>query len=539
MSDFFENEKDIETQTDDLSAAENAADKSEPCETDEFSTIFSNPQEKRPYKPENAGKKKIFSLIAAVVAVAVLVSGTVAVIKLIPEKTEESTEQVSSSNDISVLSLDYTLFDKVTIANENGNFVFSGDRTTEKDDQGNETTKMAWTVDGFGSDKISSDLIDNIVSSLKEVSATREITEKSAEDCGILEPSRKIDIESEKYGNFSVLLGAASPDKTGVYLKLSNKDNIYLVNDDVATTFDFDYLDLANVSGFKGLDTTNLSAYLDADGAISTFDRLEISGENIEETLVFEPNSDEFLKAYIPYVVTSPIRQESDKLTDVLALFSTGLTSDGAYSFEINDEELKKVGLDNPDFIITIKLGSVNKTFKISAVDESYCAVIDNNSTMIEKVSIGSIPFINYTSNDFYSTWVFLRTIDYIKDITFEVDGEKYSFNITTSEDDETKTYKIKLGDKKITTEYFQDFYTQFISLQAADFVVGDSEQSPEMTVTVNYTDGHTEVIDFTRTAATKYQYRIDGRTVGRITSSSYNKVLKALKTVAKNKAVK
>lgn len=539
MSDFFENEKDIETQTDDISAAEDAADKSENIETDEFSTIFSNPQEKRPYNPKNTGKKKIFSLIAAVVAVAVLVSGTVAVIKLIPEKTEESTEQVSSSNDISVLSLDHTLFNKVTVANANGSFVFSGDKLTEKDDQGNETEKMAWTVDGFSSDKISSDLIDNIVSVLKELSAIREITEKSAEDCGLLEPSRKIDVESEKYGNFSVLLGSDSPDNTGVYLKLSNKDNIYLVNSDVATTFDFDYLDLANVSGFKGLDTTNLSAYLDADGAISTFDRLEISGKNIEETLVFEPNRDEFLKAYIPYVVTSPIRQESDKLTDVLALFSTGLTSDGAYAFEINDEELKKVGLDNPDFIITIKLGSVNKTFKITAVDESFCAVIDDNSAMIEKVSIGSIPFINYTSNDFYSTWVFLRTIDYVKDMTFEVDGEKYNFNITTTEDDETKDYKIKLGDKKITAEYFQDFYTQFISLQAADFVVGDSELSPEMTVIVNYTDGHTEVIDFTRTAATKYQYRIDGRAVGRITSSSYNKILKSLKTVAKNKAVK
>ena len=84
MSDFFENEKNIETEDNSISADEKSADTNE---NDAFSTIFSAPQEKRPYNPKNTGKKKILSVIAALVAVAVLVSGTVAVIKLIPEKT--------------------------------------------------------------------------------------------------------------------------------------------------------------------------------------------------------------------------------------------------------------------------------------------------------------------------------------------------------------------------------------------------------------------------------------------------------------------
>lgn len=520
MSDFFENEKDIEIQ-------------------EENSTIFSNPEEKRAYNPKNSGRKKVLSLVAALVAVALLVSGTVAVIKLIPEKTDDATEQVTSDNSISVLSIDYTLIEKVTVTNKNGSFVFTSSTTTEKNENGEETATTKWTASGFEDGRLSSDLIDNVVSTLGSISATRKITGKTAEDCGFLEPSRKIDIESEKYGTFSVLLGANSPDNTGVYLKLSNKDDIYLVNDSVASSFDFDYLDLANVSGFSGVDTTNLSAYLNSEGTLSSFDRLTISGKDFSEPLVFEPNKDEFLKDYVPFVVTSPIRQESDKLTEVLAMFSSGLVSEGAYSFEINAEELKNVGLDNPDFVITINLGSVNRTFKISAVDESYCAVIDNNSTMIEKVAISNIPFIDYSPTDFYSTWVFLRTIDEIDTITFEVDGNVYDFDIGVTEKDNVKTYKISIGDKKLTADNFQSFYSEFISLQAADFNVSTTDLSPELTVSVKYTDSHTEVLTFTRTAATKYQYAINGRNIGRITSSSYNKVLKYLKLAAQNKAIK
>ena len=536
MSDFFENEKDIETKDSIETAAEEAAGT---AESDDFSTIFSAPEEKRAYTPKNTGRKKVVSLVAALVAVAVLVSGTIAVSKLIPEKTEDSTDKVASDNTINVLTLDYTLLEKVTVTNKNGNFVFSSKRTTEKNEDGEESVNTTWSVAGFGEDRISSNLIDGVVYTLGSIDATRQVTGKSAEDCGFSEPSRKIDIESEKYGNFSVLLGADSPDNTGVYLKLSNKDDIYIVNSSVASSFDFDYIDLANASGFKGIDTTNLSAYLDTEGALSSFDRLVISGKKFSEPLVFEPNKDETLKDFVPFVVTSPVRQESDKLTDVLTIFSAGLVSDGAYSFEINAEELKKVGLDNPDFVITINVGSVNKTYKISAVDEEYCAVIDDDSVMIEKVAISSIPFIDYKPTDFYSTWVFLRTIDEIDTMTFEVDGNVYDFDIGYTEDGNSKTYKVSLGDKKLTAEKFQDFYTEFISLQAADFKVSDTDIEPELTVTVVYNDSHTEVLTFTRTAATKYQYAINGRNMGRITSSSYNKVLKYLKLVAQNKAIK
>ena len=538
MSDFFENEKKVET-AEELTSAEDVA---EVVEQEEESTIFSAPVEKKANK-NNGSKKRFIPVIASALAVVILVSGVFAVIKLMPKKqdtTQQDTTQQDSSatNEISVLELDYKWLDKVTVTNANGSFVFTCERKTEKSD-GEETVTAEWLTEGYDKEIISSTLIGDVLSGLDNISASREITTKTAEECGLLEPTRKIDIESEKYGNFSVLVGGDSPDNGGVYLQLSTKDNIYLVGADSVAGFDFDYLDLANVSGFKALDTTGLDKYLNTEGTLQSFDRLTISGKKFPNPAVFEPNTDKFLKDFIPFKVVSPINQDSADLSAVLSLFTTGLTSEGAYSLSINDEELKKVGLDNPDLTVKIEVGGKNKTFKISKVDDEFCAVISDESRMIEKVSLSDISFINYSVENFYSKWVFLRTIDELNTMTFDLGDTKYSFDISYTESDDVKTYHIKLGDKKLTAENFQDFYTEFISLQASDFITEQTDLAPELTVTMNYKDGRTEVISFTRTAPTKYQYAIDGVIRGRITSASYNKIIKYLKLVVQNKTIK
>lgn len=533
MSDFFENEKDIES-AEEASSAEEVLKETD----DEESTIFSAPTEKKPYAKKGS-KKRVLSAVAAVLSVAILVSGIFAVVKLIPKKKDTTPQNGADINEIEVLTLDHRWLDKVTVTNSNGKFVFNCDRKTETSTTGEETVVSDWLTEGYDKEKLSSLVIDGILGVLDSITATREITTKSAADCGLTEPSRQIDVESKKYGNFSIFIGSNSPDNGGVYLKLSTKDNIYLVGTDTAENFDFDHLKLANISGFNALDTKGLEKYLNQEGNLALFDRLIISGKNFPSPAVFQQNDDAFLKDFVPYKVVSPVKQDADNLSEVMALFINGLVSDGAYSLEINDAELKKVGLDNPDISVKIEVGGKNRTFMISKVDEEYCAVIADESRMIERVKLADIPFIDYTVEDFYSSWVFLRAIDDLNNMTFDLGDKKYSFDISYTDSEDVKTYHIKLGDKKITADYFQDFYTEFISLQTADFMVEATDLSPEMAVVMNYKDGHSETIAFTRTAPTKYQYTIDGTMRGRITSSSYNKVLKYLKLIVENKPVK
>ena len=79
MSDFFDKDQnELES-----AAADNAVSEAENI-PEEDSTVFSAPVEHKKKAVKNGGKKRLTSIIAACVAVAVLLGGTIAIIKLIP-----------------------------------------------------------------------------------------------------------------------------------------------------------------------------------------------------------------------------------------------------------------------------------------------------------------------------------------------------------------------------------------------------------------------------------------------------------------------
>ena len=67
---------------------------------------------------------------------------------------------------------------------------------------------------------------------MASIDASRKITEKTAAECGLETPKIKVDVVTNDKGEFSVLLGGESPDKSGYYLKLSTSEDIYLVEPD-------------------------------------------------------------------------------------------------------------------------------------------------------------------------------------------------------------------------------------------------------------------------------------------------------------------
>ena len=143
------------------------------------STVFSDPTQ---YKkaPEKQKRNRLPVIIAAVLAVAVLAGGTVAVIKLIPEK-EESTS--SAFETIKVLELKTDDLKSVTVTNENGTFkLYSVKETAESTDSSSSDTagEVNWYLDGYEKDVINTSSVKSIATKAATVTAVREITAKSA-----------------------------------------------------------------------------------------------------------------------------------------------------------------------------------------------------------------------------------------------------------------------------------------------------------------------------------------------------------------------
>lgn len=528
----------------DFPEKENIEETTEPTLTpeEEGSTVFSNPTEHK--KTAVKQKKRLLpKVIAAVLAVAVLAGGTVAVIKLIPEREESSTPSIET---ISVLDMKSDDFKSVTVTNENGTFkLYSVEETETSDSSGTSSSKptVNWYLDGYDREVIDSSAAGSIAGYAASLEAVREVTSKSAAECGLENPTVKADVVKNDGSEFSILVGSESPDNTGTYVKLSTGEKIYITETDLKGNFTFDALSLAETGSVPGITVTDdMKDYKGDDGALSSFDTITLSGKNYPEKVVLAPNTDENLSAYAAYMTVSPTKRIADNVDGIFGLFKSGVSASGAYSFDTSVSSRKNLGFDNPDLTATIKVGSVTQTYSFKQQGDGDYAVWYDGAKLIKKVSASSLSFIDYKVNDYYASWVCLQSINELSNFTVKTPDKTYSFDIVYDDsEDAEETYVITYEGTKLVTENFQNFYQECISLSCSDYTVDKVITEPAMSFVFTYSDTSREktAVEFKKAGETKYQYSIDGIDMGKINSSSLNKILRQVEKVANGESVK
>ena len=527
----------------DFPEKENIEETTEPTLTpEEGSTVFSDPAEHK--KTAVKQKKRLLpKVIAAVLAVGVLAGGTVAVIKLIPEREESSTPSIKT---ISVLDMKSDDFKSVTVTNENGTFkLYSVEETETSDSSDTSSSKptVNWYLDGYDREVIDSSAAGSIAGYAASLEAVREVTSKSAAECGLENPTVKADVVKNDGSEFSILVGSESPDNTGTYVKLSTEEKIYITETDLKGNFTFDALSLAETGSVPGITVTDdMKDYKGDDGALSSFDTITITGKNYPEKVVLAPNTDENLSAYAAYMTVSPTKRIADNVDGIFGLFKSGVSASGAYSFDTSVSSRKNLGFDNPDLTATIKVGSVTQTYSFKQQEDGDYAVWYDGAKLIKKVSASSLSFIDYKVNDYYASWVCLQSINELSNFTVKTPDKTYSFDIVYDDsEDAEETYVITYEGTKLVAENFQNFYQECISLSCSDYTIDKVITEPAMSFVFTYSDTSREktAVEFKKAGETKYQYSIDGIDMGKINSSSLNKILRQVEKVANGESVK
>lgn len=534
MSDLPEKDNNLNENTENIDREEDGA-----------STVFSDPADHK----KTAVKKKrslLPIIISAVLAVAVLAGGTVAVIKLIPEREDDTS--TPSVETIKVLDKSSDDFKTVTVTNKSGTYkLYSEEEKDESSSSSSDTssssTKTVWYLDGYAKDVINSSSVSGIVSSAASVTASREVTAKSAAECGLESPAVKADFVTKDGAEFSLLIGGESPDGTGTYIKLSTDDKIYINDSSIDSSLEFDALSLAATDSIAGVPTSDLSSdYKDDNGDLSSFDSITLTGSNFPEKLVIAPNTDKNLSTYAAYMTTSPTKRIADNVDGIFGLFKSGVTVSGAYSFDTSVSTRKKLGLDNPELTAEIKVGSLTQRYSFKKQEDGGYAVWYDCAKLIKKIDASSITFIDYKVNNYYASWVCLQSINELSNFTIKTPEKTYSFDIVYDDaEDAEETYVITYEGKKLTAENFQNFYQECISLSCSDFTVDKVSGEPAMTIVFTYSDTARAKTDvkFIKSGAAKYQYSIDGIEMGKINSSALNKILKHVEKVAKDESIK
>ncbi len=543
MSDFSQNENELElaaSPQEDTSAAEQAYKD----EYEQFGTIFGEKKEDTAtVKPKKALlKRQITTIIALVIALALLIGGTVAVINLIPEKSDEGDDTSSSLfTDFTLISHELTDTKSVTVTNSNGTTKFVS-RVEKSAESGEDET--FWAIDGVSTDFVDSSEIEVVIKAAISVTAKRTITEKTASECGFDEPKYTAYVEGEGFDPYTIYVGYDSPDQTGTYLMVSDDKTVYLVYDTALLSFDFEPIDFASTEKIPATSfKTSIAAYCDDEGTLETFDTLTITGKKFPEAISFVPNTDTTLSNYLGYVISSSNNRYADsgRVIPIFKYFSEGLSTAGAYSYDVTSQSLAKYGLNNPDAVVTISVAGEKHTFKFSMIDDTHCAVVNDASQYIRKVALSDAAFLEYSEKDFYSTYVYIRAITQVSNLTGVINGTSYSFDIKENTDiDSSDSCVITYDGKKIDASNFQDFYEEIISLSISDYeTVATSEQPSMSIIFTDSTTGEKTTVAYTKVSATKYQFSIDGVPGGKIVSSEYNKIAKHFKMVANDEKIK
>lgn len=510
---------------------------------EEFSTIFSDPQEHKRVKA-SGGKKKVLKSILSVVLVGAIIGGTIAIVKLIPLLTKE----VVVPNTKIVLC-DYgagynsespsDTVSTVEIKNKNGSFtLYSETVESSYDEIGYE---LFWYLKGVDKDLISTDSIKDKVSAAVDINAIRLIDTKNEKECGLTDPVVSAKVSLADKTSFTVDVGNKSPDNAGVYVKISTKEGIYLVNSNLDEELTFTALEFA-IDSHPGVTLdTKYSDYMTSNG-IQSFDSLTVSGKNFPKDVVFELNPNTELAGYTPYVMTAPMKRGAENVDAFYTMFSQGFMVDGAYSYDVKEETLKKFGLDSPDYVVSMRFDDFVYSYKFALQKDGYYAFVGNDSKNVKKASAETLPFLDYTTEDFYSKVVFITPISGVKNVTLKTADKTYSFDITKNPkgSEEVNTYIVECDGKVYNSTYFQSFYQFLCLIECMEFDVVKTEEKPELTITYKYNDSSKKptVIEFVKVDATKYQCTVDGVKLGKVGSSTYEKIHKNLQRLLEGKQI-
>ena len=508
------------------------------------STVFSKPNIVNT-KPK---KKKTWLRIAIPLlsVIAVLLISLFLNQKIGDKDTSSTDSSTTTGETITVLNLDEKDIKNVEFKSKSLDLTLYP--TTDSDE-------ILWYIKGIEKKYQDTEATKNTVTDCINAVATIEREYNPNEDYGFDNPTatalittkegKKISLEiSDEYKKGAL---------TGAYMRTSEaKDKIYILKDTQFESYDWSltyYINPKIPTAIKE-DKSNAEYFTDE---LTGFDYFEFSGEIAAENYRFEmtdrENSSVKFKMVTPYVYNA----STEAVEEFFNFAKTDMESYEVYAFNKNGltaKELKKYGLDTPDATIKYKVGKDVVTIKVARTnikgEEDFHAVIMNDIPIIYKVSKGTFSFLSYDYTKFVSSTLLAENIIGMKNLTLNINGKTYKFDVKAKENDEAEIEaKIKYDGKNIDTNNFTEYYYRVLSICAylsSDSLMQERPKDAEEYFTV--TIGHNKTVkdkDITlklyklKGNSTRFYAELDGNPVGLCDVKYANSVYKDIKKLINN----
>ncbi len=510
-------------------------------EEDLGSTIFSAPEEKK----DRVEKPKLLKRALAIfLAVAILVGITTGIFLLVPELVGDEPEE-TQVNETEIINSDLENYSAVIVKNGKETLDFyvveSESEATSSDSE--PTVVRTWIERTVDPNLVDTSTISSFVKSAIGLKYAKIIAEEYTDGnlYGFDSPSYTVSATKTEGETLTLTVGKQSPDKSGYYVTSSADSKVYLVKASYLSSLDKTKLDLAKSVSVAAFAEADGSAEYYSSGALAKFDYMKFSNSTVGSTYTINcVDQEDTAYKFNSYYISSPLNRgaNDDMVSQIVALFSTGFSADGVYSYTKTGSDLTAFGLDKPDLLVEVKAGTQQRELKAKLQSDGYYAVISSDIEVIMKVSPSALTVANYKESDLYSPFLFIAMLAEVQDFIIEFEDTKHTFGIVTEYDEENEQTDITgvriNGGVAVGPESFQDYYTFLIGMTAVSYDAELVDKEPKVTITMTQKDGSAPmVVRYYAAQDNRYLVEVNGMEMGLIGSANFKNIMKYADNVA------
>ena len=457
--------------------------------------------------------KRTKTLLAALIALALLV-GLLFAVKLLMPKEADSSSSETSSTSVKLVSLSSEEVASVQVSRSEGGYTLR-----QKNGEA--------TIDGLEGLPLDSDRTKSVITQAASMTA-KEMVDENPSSLGLYgldRPNYSLTVTKTDGSAFTLEFGLASSASYGTYVKLADAKEVYVVYTSDLTSFSYSTEDFVSKKIIPSLSEN------------ADFTRISYSGTNYPEPLVIEKHNfdedNDSTYSYFTYAVTSPSLKPVDAesiLTQVDKILETA--AETVLVGNYTDEDLAKYGLDQPDARIEVTFSEEFEedtvfSFLLSFQDNTVYAIC-NDVPIIYTLS--KADWMNMRYQDAVHGLFLLPSIYDISRATVQTGGKSYRFDVS-GEKSENVSYEGRLIDKTA----FSKFYQLLIGASHDGNYVPDAqpEGEPLLTITFDYrNDSESDTLQFYDAGVRKLYVAVNGKIEFTMMSSYLEKVQKACEQV-------
>ena len=428
---------------------------------------------------------KLYKNIIIILVILGALIGGLFLVKMLPEKDENSTntQNMSSIEYIDILRMNSSDITKIQLESSKNSY------TVIKN--GNELS-----LSDSSNVKIDKKALETFVNSCSYIYAEKLASEKAedAEIYGFSNPKATIMISLKDGTIKTVYIGNETIDGSGNYIKLSDENKIYIKSAYGISSLTPDYISFVD----KNVLTINPTEY----ETLSNISIAKTGNTSIELKSFTEEDGD---KKNILWKMVKPVYAEANSLVlsnDVLTPLET-FTASGVV--EAKPKDLSKYGINTPYAILFISAEGLTQKLTFGKEVDGYRFFTVDNYASVYMAPTQSLSFLDVAYIDLMSRLVHLENIKNIS--TVDIKSADKSFNLKISGDE---SY---INGQKIDKDIFKKIYQNIISISFDSVDINaKAKNTPDVSIKYTRNDGSSCTVSFISVNERNYLALVDGK---------------------------